>query len=148
MNIKIVRLQSGEDVIAEYEEGEGEGVVYLKNPMNLLFKRLPTGKAVMLMSPWLPLELIESSGTALYSQDILTVMQPKVSLINYYNNSIADLQQEMLESSQEIEDALNDYEQTSFDFSDIEEQVEEPSDEEIMEELEVLRKEVKKQILH
>ena len=69
-NIKIIRLQTGEDIIAAYKEEDGEGIVLIGNPMSLMFKRLPTGKAIMLMSPWLPTELIESNSTWLYTNDI------------------------------------------------------------------------------
>jgi hypothetical protein len=150
MNIRIVRLQSGEDIIAEYEEKVEEGLVFLSNPMTLMFKRLPTGKAIMLMSPWLPIELVEQNNTWLYSQDILAVMQPKESLIGYYGKSIKDLQIEMIQSSQEIEDSLNDYDnQQELDFlgdeGDYDE--EEPTEEEIQE-LTELRQDIKKRLLH
>ena len=152
MDVRIVRLQSGEDLIAEYDEQSEQGTVYLQNPMNLMFKRLPTGKAVMLMSPWLPLELIEGSGTWLYSQDVLTVMQPKPSLIKYYHNSITELQQEMLENEGAVEESLENSEQSEFDFSDLMEQEEygeeEPTDEEMMEELKLIRQDIKKKLLH
>jgi hypothetical protein len=150
MNIRIVRLQSGEDIIAEYEEKVEEGLVFLSNPMTLMFKRLPTGKAIMLMSPWLPIELVEQNNTWLYSQDILAVMQPKESLVGYYGKSIKDLQIEMIQSSQEIEDSLNDYDnQQELDFlgdeGDYDE--EEPTEEEIQE-LTELRQDIKKRLLH
>jgi len=150
MNIRIVRLQSGEDIIAEYEEKAEEGLVFLSNPMTLLFKRLPTGKAIMLMSPWLPIELVEQNNTWLYSQDILAVMQPKESLIGYYGKSIKDLQIEMIQSSQEIEDSLNDYDnQQELDFIGDEGDYddEEPTEEEIQE-LTELRQDIKKRLLH
>lgn len=147
MNVKIVRLQNGEDVIAEYEEKDEEGITFLSNPMELLFKRLPTGKAVMLMSPWLPIELIEHNSTWVYSQDILAVMQPKASLIGYYGKSVKDLQIEMIQSSQEVEDSLNDYDENrSFDFGEIDEE-DEPTEEDI-EELNQLKQDIKKRLLH
>jgi hypothetical protein len=150
MNIRIVRLQSGEDIIAEYEEKVEEGLVFLSNPMTLMFKRLPTGKAIMLMSPWLPIELVEQNNTWLYSQDILAVMQPKESLVGYYGKSIKDLQIEMIQSSQEIEDSLNDYDnQQELDFLGDEGDYddEEPTEEEIQE-LTELRQDIKKRLLH
>jgi hypothetical protein len=148
-NIKIVRLQSGEDIIADYEEKEEEGIVFLNNPMNLLFKRLPTGKAIMLMSPWLPIELVEQNSTWIYSQDILAVMQPKTSLVGYYGKSVKDLEIEMLQSLQEIEDSLNDYEnQQQFDFLDGDESdYAEETDAEVQE-MEELRMDIKKRLLH
>jgi hypothetical protein len=150
-NIKIVRLQSGEDIIADYEEREGEGFVFLTNPMTLIFKRLPTGKAVMLMSPWLPIELVEQNNTLLYSQDILAVMQPKQSLIGYYGKTIKDLELDMLQHTQEIEDSLEDYDsQQELDFFEdgAEEDYDEEATEEEVEEMNQLRMDIKKRLLH
>jgi hypothetical protein len=150
-NIKIIRLQSGEDIIAAYREENGEGTVLLANPMTLLFKRLPTGKAIMLMSPWLPVELIESNATWVYTDDILSVMQPKANLIDYYNKSIRDLEIEMLASGKDVDDALSsyddlpDYEGSELNEMEVEEEI---NEEELMEELNQLRADVKKRLLH
>jgi hypothetical protein len=144
-NIKIIRLQSGEDIIAAYKEEDGEGVVLLGNPMTLMFKRLPTGKAIMLMSPWLPTELIESNSTWLYSNDILAVMQPKAHLVDYYNESVKEMQIEMLASEDAVKESLTDP-QYLDDFQ--EEESEEVNEDELMEELNQLRQDVKKRLLH
>jgi hypothetical protein len=150
-NIKIIRLQSGEDIIAAYREENGEGTVLLANPMTLLFKRLPTGKAIMLMSPWLPVELIESNATWVYTDDILSVMQPKANLIDYYNKSIKDLEIEMLASSNDVDQALSsyddlpEYEGSELNDMEVEEEI---NEEELMEELNQLRADVKKRLLH
>jgi hypothetical protein len=150
-NIKIIRLQSGEDIIATYREENGEGTVLLANPMTLMFKRLPTGKAIMLMSPWLPIELIESNSTWVYTDDILSVMQPKANLIDYYNKSIKELEIEMLASSNDVDQALSsyddlpEYEGSELDEMEVEEEI---NEEELMEELNQLRQDVKKRLLH
>jgi hypothetical protein len=150
-NIKIIRLQSGEDIIAAYREENGEGTVLLANPMTLLFKRLPTGKAIMLMSPWLPVELIESNATWVYTDDILSVMQPKANLIDYYNKSIRELEIEMLASSNDVDQALSsyddlpEYEGSELNDMEVEEEI---NEEELMEELNQLRADVKKRLLH
>jgi hypothetical protein len=96
-NIKIVRLQSGEDVIADYTQVEGDSSVLLTNPMCLIFKRMPTGRAVMLMSPWLPLELVEKNEAWLFEADILTIIQPKSQIIDYYTNTVKEVEEDMLQ---------------------------------------------------
>lgn len=147
-NIKIIRLQTGEDIIAAYKEEDGEGVVLLGNPMTLLFKRLPTGKAIMLMSPWLPTELIESNSTWLYSNDILAVMQPKTHLVDYYNKSVREMEIEMLASGKDVEDALSEIDNLDeYTMSEMPEE-EDVNEDELMEELNQLRQDVKKRILH
>jgi hypothetical protein len=87
-NIKIVRLQSGEDIIANYFSDEEKGTVLLDNPMHIIFKRLPTGKSVMMMMPWLPIELIEDNNALIYDSDILTIIDPKKELVYYYNTVV------------------------------------------------------------
>ena len=136
-NIKIVRLQSGEDVIANYTDDE-EGSVTLTNPMTLMFKRMPTGRAVMMMSPWLPLELVEDNVACIYAQDILSVFQPKQSIIDYYNTTVTEVEEDR--KNEEMNE-LHDLEEDDLEMSVEEEQ-------EAMEELKLLRQDIKKKLLH
>jgi hypothetical protein len=142
--IKIIRLQSGEDIIAAYKEDEEEGGVELLNPMCLIFKRLPTGKAVMMMGPWLPAELIETNATWIYTHDILTVMTPRKSLVEYYKQSIVEMQNETFRTAEEIEETL---EEMSLEDDD-EEDDNLMDEEEALKELEEIRKSIKKRLLH
>ena len=89
-NIKIVRLESGEDIIANYFADEETGVVLLNSPMHIIFKRMPTGRTVMMMLPWLPLELIKDNQAIIGSEKILTMIEPKDELITYYNKMIVE----------------------------------------------------------
>ena len=134
-NIKIVRLQSGEDIIADYLEDTEGSTILLTNPMTLMFKRLPTGKAVMMMSPWLPLELVENTSARLFSQDVLTVFEPKAQLIEYYNTTVIEVEQDMYEN----DDGLDE-----VDDDDITEEDEEAA----MLELEEYQQDTKKRTLH
>ena len=142
-NIKIIRLQSGEDVIADYTQVDGDSSVLLTNPMCLIFKRMPTGRAVMLMSPWLPLELVEKNEAWLFEADILSIFQPKSQIIDYYTNTVKEVEEDMIASKSEGGDYLRDI---SDEFGG-----EEMTDEEelqAMEELNELRQDVKKRLLH
>lgn len=94
--VRIVRLQSGEDIIADYSEDDLDKSVLLLNPMSMIFKRLPTGKAVMLMCPWLPLELVDNTLAKIYWKDILSVFLPKEKIILYYNDTVIEVEKEML----------------------------------------------------
>lgn len=87
-NIKIVRLQSGEDVMAHYYADEENGTVLLDNPMHIIFKRVPTGQTIMMMMPWLPIELIKENNAMIYDSDILTIIDPREDLIEYYGNVV------------------------------------------------------------
>jgi len=94
-NIKIVRLQSGEDVMADYHADEENGTVLLDNPMHIIFKRISSGQTVMMMMPWLPIELIKENNAVIYDSDILTIIEPKEDLINYYGQIVMSAQEKM-----------------------------------------------------
>ena len=115
-NIKIVRLQSGDDIIANYTEDEESGLVRLERPMALFFKRLTSGKSMMMMSPWLPLELIKDNSADLYSQDILTVIEPRQSLIEYYTTAMDEAQQLIEDASEALDDCIRN--EDEFDDED------------------------------
>ena len=135
-NIKIVRLQSGEDVIADCIEDNENNLVFLDNSMLLVFKRMPTGQTVMLMAPWLPIEVIKENTATVYDTDILTYIEPKDDLIEYYGNAVLEAQETM-----ETKSKLNDI----FDEEDEEEDEDNLYDPEEL--LEIL-KERKKNKLH
>lgn len=124
-NIKIVRLQSGEDIIADCMATDDEEVISLKQPMHIIFKRIATGRSVMMMMPWLPVELIKENVANVYGADILTMIDPKDDLIEYYHNSVND--EDMTRAtSASIRPQL---------FDDDEEPTDEELDEEELEEL-------------
>ena len=119
-NIKIVRLQSGEDIMADMIEDEENDTVLLDNPMHIIFKRIPTGQTVMMMMPWLPIELIKENNAILYTSDILTVIEPKDDLIEYYGNVVVEAQQRMEEQRKftSLEGEMQDEEEDDYDEED------------------------------
>jgi hypothetical protein len=134
-NIKIVRLQSGEDIIANYYTDEESNLVLLDRPMHVIFKRLPTGKTIMMMMPWLPLELIKENNALIDLNDVLTVLEPREELVSYYIQIAVN--SDVLIGDQEIGESLIGNE----DEDDEEENLS-------VEELQELMKEQKKHQLH
>ena len=99
---------------------------------------MPTGRAVMMMSPWLPLELVEDNIACIYAQDILSVFQPKQSIIDYYNTTVMEVEEDR--QNEEMNE-LHDIDENDFEMSSEEEN-------EAMEELKQLREDIKKKLLH
>ena len=123
--VKIVRLQSGEDIIASIIEDDESEIVMLNNPMHLIFKRTSQG-TVMMMLPWLPIELIKDNMATIYSSDILTMIDPKDALVEYYGNMINTEQLKNMRDDtlvNNLKEAMNDNEDD--DELDIEEENEE-----------------------
>jgi hypothetical protein len=110
--VRIVRLQSGEDIIAGYSGNTNTNIVVLDNPMHLIFKRTSQG-TVMMMLPWLPIELIKDNIATVLSGDILTIVEPKDDLKEYYHNVINTTQMKMLKDntlSQNLREASDEEE--------------------------------------
>lgn len=92
LSIKLFRLSTGEDIISSYIEDE-KGYVIFKNPMKLIFRRVPTGSTVLVVLPWLPHELVKNDVAAINAHDIITILDLKDEMIEYYNNVVLSLEE-------------------------------------------------------
>jgi hypothetical protein len=106
--VKIIRMQTGEDIMASMVGEEQEETVLLEDPMRLIFRRMPTGQTVMMMMPWLPVELIKDNNALIYNSDIVTIVDPKESMIEYYENLVIKTLLEMEKSEEMIAGLLKD----------------------------------------
>ena len=139
-NVKLIRMQSGEDIMASMFEQEDSEQVQLNDPMRLVFRRMPTGQTVMMMMPWLPVELIKENSALVYSSDIVTVIEPKEAMIRYYDKLVERTVNDMADSDKLLEDLLDD--------QDKEDEDEKQQQEEMMQELLQHIQEVKNKKLH
>jgi hypothetical protein len=132
-------MQTGEDIMASMLEQEESDQIQINDPMRIVFRRMPTGQTVMMMMPWLPVELIKENIAMIYSTDIITVVEPKESMIRYYDKLVERTITDMLESDGMIERLLEEQDQ---------EDEEEITQEEMMEELVNNIQEVRNKKLH
>lgn len=78
MNVKILRLVSGHDVLTEIEEWkEDKSEIYLKNPLNVILT--PQG---VIMTDWLPYNNVKTCW--INSSHILLEMNPPEDMANEY----------------------------------------------------------------
>jgi hypothetical protein len=120
--IKIVRIQSGEDIIAEVHSETDSDLLVLNDPMHIIFKRLSTGQTVMMMMPWLPVELINENIATVYTDEILTLMNPKEELVSYYKKAAEQARLRMNEERSFNNFLEDDGELDGFDFAEGEEE--------------------------
>ena len=120
-NVKLIRMQSGEDIMASMFEDDNSDQIQLNDPMRIVFRRLPTGQTVMMMMPWLPVELIKENSAMIYYSDIVTVVEPKESMIRYYDKLVERTIEEMADSDKMINNLLE--EQEGEEEQDIEQQI-------------------------
>jgi hypothetical protein len=119
-SIKIVRLQSGEDIIASYVEDNETETVLLKDPMTVMFKRLPTGASIMMVSPWLPIELIKENTALIYTSDILTIFEPYYKMVDNMKKFELSDENRLRKHLEEIDDDIDE----EYDDEDVEEMME------------------------
>ncbi len=114
-NVKLIRMQSGEDIMASmFEDGESDQI-QINDPMRVVFRRLPTGQTVMMMMPWLPVELIKENSAMIYYSDIVTVVEPKDAMIRYYDKLVERTIEEMADSDKMIDNLLEEQESEEED---------------------------------
>jgi ribosome assembly protein YihI (activator of Der GTPase) len=113
--------------------------------MHVIFKRLPTGRTIMMMFPWLPVELIKQNNAIIDYDDVLTVLEPREELVTYYTK--ASLNANSLLGDIDIgESLIAEHQEMSDDYLDGEEELD---DEELSEEeSEELFEERKKHLIH
>ena len=109
-NVKLIRMQSGEDIMASTVAVKSTEEIHLYDPMRLVFRRMPTGQTVMMMMPWLPVEIIKDNEAIVYQSDILSIFEPRDDLIEHYS-SVLNQFEEVLNSYEEVEDDEDDEEE-------------------------------------
>ena len=102
LSIKVIRLQSGEDIIADIIS-DGDYTI-LNNPMVVMVRRSPTG-SVMMMSPWLPVEVISDNIASINNSEIVTTVNPRDSLVEYYLTRVGETNEDIEKS----DFSLNEY---------------------------------------
>lgn len=140
---KILRLKDGEDIMASFIETPNHMLI-LENPMTVFFKRLSISKSMVMMSPWLPIELVNENIVEIYSHDVLTSFEPKKSLIEYYNKAVEEANEVMQQSERLIDEALLN-EATD---EELDEAITDDLDEEIKSILETSEPGTKKKLIH
>lgn len=131
-----MRLQSGEDIICGIEKDVDE--VTMIDPFQIIFKRSEAG-TVMVLLPWIPLELVEKNVSKINHSDILTYFDPKETVIEYYQKMIDKMNiKKYLDSDENLDNLKNAFDE--YDDEDFSEGQENISLEEIRETLDRLKK--------
>ena len=117
-NIKLIRMQTGEDIVASMYEEENSDMIQLDEPMRLVFRRMPTGQTMMMMMPWLPIELIKVNSANVYATDIITVVEPKEEMIQYYGRLVARLTEDLKDSDANLQRLLDDDEDEDLNYEE------------------------------
>ena len=89
--VRMLRLNTGEDIIAFTHQEPGEDY-YVLQPMVVMVKfDNRTGNQQVLMDHWLPISIIEFNETVIREDAVLATMQPNKDFLVYYNNAVEKL---------------------------------------------------------
>jgi hypothetical protein len=89
-DVKIVRLQNGEDIISECQE-DVNGYYTLINPFVIFTKRMDGVKTSVFLTPWLPIDIIEENIARVFVSDVVFTMIPTSDMVEYYDKTVNDI---------------------------------------------------------
>jgi hypothetical protein len=119
VDVKIIRLVTGEDVVGLCMYDDDKDYVDIENPMKVVLKRVMTDEqTALILLPWLPYEIIEDNSARISNNDIITFITPKASFINYYINLMDKFSEDSLEEDGDDLDLFFDEESFGMDDND------------------------------
>jgi wobble nucleotide-excising tRNase len=60
------------------------------------------------MSPWLPMELVQTNSACISMNEVLTIIEPRTALIEYYNNAVVEANEMISNFTDQIDESLLD----------------------------------------
>jgi hypothetical protein len=87
-NIKIIRLQTGEDIIGEVNDSEG--IVSITKPFTIIPMQSQPGKPVQLiLTPWMP--YTDDKSLTIDESKVVTIANPKEDILKSYEQNTSSL---------------------------------------------------------
>lgn len=87
--VKLIRLNTGEDIIGNCLFDDDNNNLLIDSPMKVIVTRVTeVGKTMLIMMPWLPLEIVEENLASISYDDVITMVNPKPHFIDYYYNTV------------------------------------------------------------
>lgn len=104
--IRMLRLKTGEDIIGTVLD-DGAGLYHIREPMevSIEYKGKQTG---IVMSYWLPVQIVKYNAASLKYNDILTIIDPNDALVEYYETTVEKFHEIL--KAKEMADAMTDEE--------------------------------------
>jgi len=104
-NIKIVKLQNGEDLVGTLTTNE-YGNYRLEEPMSFSID-FRSNSAGLIMRHWLPVQLIKKNEIELTHKDVMAILEPADDFCEYYWNTVEKIKT-LLEAKNAIDDLGDD----------------------------------------
>jgi len=108
LNIKIVRLQNGEDIMGNVTSLD-VGKFNVSEPMSVGLE-YRNKEAGLIMNHWLPVQLLKKNEITIEQKDILGVLEPSEEFCEYYLNTVEKIKELLI-----AKNLVNDLEEGEID---------------------------------
>ena len=86
--VKVIRLKTGEDIIAYFEQVDKLNFI-VREPMSVFLKNdMKSGKQIIMMDHWLPAPLIKYNEAFITESEIITILEPTTEFIEHFENAV------------------------------------------------------------
>ena len=117
-NIKIVRLQNGEDIIGSVADLD-YSQYNISEPMSVAidYRQKTAG---LVMHHWLPVQLIKKNEITINIKDVLCLLEPNDEFVEYYTNTVEKIR-ELLDAKNLVDGLKDDeLEDVMYAFEELE----------------------------
>jgi hypothetical protein len=104
--IRMLRLKTGEDIIGTVLD-DGNGLYHINEPMEVSIEHKGKNTGIV-MSYWLPVQIVKYNAASLKYTDILTIIDPNDALVEYYETTVEKFHEIL--KAKEMADAMTDEE--------------------------------------
>lgn len=137
-NILIFKFVTGDIVAADSTYNKKDGTYFLENPLEVYFKRTPTGGSMIGLYPWLIREVILANNCIIEENKVLSISHPTAKFAEYYEvmNSMFDKKNDPTFLEKQLDEIIEYYKHYDDSKSDHDDFMEE-HDDELEEEIEI-----------
>ena len=111
--IKVVRLNTGVDIIAVCRTDEEAGNLILDSPMEIVLDRSDDAEQSIFLRPWLPIEIMDYAICMIEPEDILTTFYVEDDFDDYYFGLAQRMHKLMEENNEKFDDDSEEEEENS-----------------------------------
>lgn len=105
--IKILRLKNGEEIISYVEIGKKSTRMF--HPLNIYIEfNLKKNSQQLVLSYWLPRNLIEENSAEIPNSEILLFLEPKKEFKEYYLNFLNGIEEENEDLKESVENLIEE----------------------------------------
>jgi hypothetical protein len=121
-NIQIVKLQNGDDLIANVSILNNGETYIISEPMLFGLEGVRNGQPHLLLKHYLPVQLLKKNEMCIKAEEVFSVLEPDEEFAEFYQHTVSKLQKLLKAKDDLTNDEANDfnlYESILEDFDEL-----------------------------